>query len=275
MTEKKPVIVVKYGGNAMTNEDLQRQVIQNICMLQQEGYRVVIVHGGGPFIKQALFEAKVESEFIDGHRVTTPEALLLVEKALKGQVNGALVKLVNQAGYRGVGLSGKDGKIAIAIKRIHRKEVNGLVEEHDLGRVGDVVEVNTGLLDVLLQNDYIPVLACLAADTDSNEFNVNGDMFAGHIAGALRAEALLILTDVDGLMMDKDDASSLISTLEMSEIEPLKDKQVIQGGMIPKTEACKVALEKGAQSAVIINGTQPEQILAFGKKESVGTVLLP
>ncbi len=274
MPSRKPIVVVKYGGNAMTEEALKEQVITNICLLQNYGYKVVIAHGGGPFIKEALLQANIESEFIDGHRVTTPEALEHVEKALKGQVNGSLVKLINKLGYKAVGLSGKDGKIATAIKRMHRKEVDGNVEEYDLGQVGNIVSIDTGLLELLLDNDYIPVLACLAADVDSNEYNVNADMFAGHLAGALKADKFIVLTDVDGLMRDKDDPSTLIPELSVSDIKKLEEDKVIQGGMMPKTEACEIALKNGAKAAVIINGTDPEQLLAVGKREPTGTTIV-
>ncbi len=273
MSTEQPICVVKYGGNAMTDAGLKKQVIQQICLLQNFGYKVVIAHGGGPFIKQALLQAKIESEFIDGHRVTTPEALEHVEIALKGQVNGSLVKLVNQLGYKAVGLSGKDGKIATAVKRIHKKLVDGHVEEHDLGRVGDVVSIDTDLLQLLLEHGYLPVMACLAADVDSNEYNVNADMFAGHLAGALQAEKFIVLTDVDGLMRDKDDPATLISDLRVSEIGTLREEGVIQGGMIPKIEACEIALKNGAGSAVILNGTVPEQLEAVGRRRSVGTTI--
>lgn len=257
----------------MTDDTLKQKVIKNICLLQNYGFKVVIAHGGGPFIKEALAQANIESEFIDGHRVTTPEALGHVEKALKGQVNGSLVKLVNQLGYKAVGLSGKDGKIATAIKRIHKKEVDGHIEEHDLGQVGDVVSMDTHLLELLLEHDYIPVLACLAADVDSNEYNVNADMFAGHLAGALKAEKFIVLTDVDGLMRDIGDPSSLVSELRVTDIKKLEQQGVIQGGMIPKTEACEIALKNGARSAVMLNGTKPDQLLAIGKREPTGTTI--
>lgn len=274
MHPQKPIIVVKYGGNAMTEDGLKQKVINNICLLQNYGYKVVIVHGGGPFIKQALRDANIQSEFIEGHRVTTPEALEHVEKALKGQVNGALVKLVNQLGFKAVGLSGKDGKIATAVKRMHRSVVDGHVEEHDLGQVGDVVSIDTHLLHLLLEHDYIPVIACLAADVDSNEFNVNADMFAGHVAGAVKAEKFIVLTDVDGLLRDKDDPATLITKISLSEIKDLENQNIIQGGMIPKMESCEIALKNGAESAVILNGTAPDQLEAIGKRASVGTTIV-
>ncbi len=273
MPAEQPICVVKYGGNAMTDAGLKKQVIRQICLLQNYGYSVVIAHGGGPFIQKALLQAQIESEFIDGHRVTTPEALEHVETALKGQVNGSLVRLVNQLGYKAVGLSGKDGKIATAVKRMHRKLVDGNTEEHDLGRVGDVVSIDTHLLELLLAHGYIPVMACLAADVDSNEYNVNADMFAGHLAGALKAEKFIVLTDVDGLMRDKDDPTTLISGLRVSEIGKLREEGVIQGGMMPKIEACEIALKNGAGSALILNGTVPEQLEAVGRRQSVGTTI--
>lgn len=273
MRDEQPICVVKYGGNAMTDAGLKKQVIRQICLLQNFGYKVVIAHGGGPFIQKALLQAQIESEFIDGHRVTTPEALEYVETALKGQVNGSLVKLVNQLGYKAVGLSGKDGKIATAVKRMHRKEVDGHVEEHDLGWVGDVVSIDTHLLELLLEHEYVPIMACLAADVDSNEYNVNADIFAGHLAGALKAEKFIVLTDVDGLMRDKDDPSTLIPGLRVSEIGTLRDEGIIQGGMMPKIEACEIALKNGAGSAVILNGTVPEQLEAVGRRQSVGTTI--
>ena len=274
MNSQKPIIVVKYGGNAMTNEVLKQQVLENICRLQEYGYKVVIAHGGGPFIKEALLKAKIESEFIDGHRVTTPEAFEHVEIALKGQVNSALVKGINSLGYKAVGLSGKDGKIVTAVKRMYQKEVNGYIQEFDLGQVGDVVRIDTRLLNLLLENDYIPVIACLAADDEGNEYNVNADMFAGHLAGALKAEKFIVLTDVDGLLRDKDDPATRIPELRYSDINKLKEEKVIQGGMIPKTESCEIALKQGARSAIILNGTDPEQIPGIVEQKSVGTIIV-
>lgn len=258
----------------MTDESLQKEVIGNICRLQDYGYKIVIVHGGGPFIKQALFDAKIESEFIDGHRVTSSEALSHVEKALKGQVNGLLVRLINQLGYKAVGLSGKDGKMVTAAKRMHKKEVNGHIEEFDLGRVGDVVNIDTHLIRLLLDHNYIPVLACLAVDEQSNDFNVNADMFAGNVAGALKAEKFIVLTDVDGLMRDKDDSSTLIPEIKLSGIVSLIEQKVIQGGMIPKIESCRIALKNSTKTAVILNGTRPGQLLALGRGEHVGTTIV-
>jgi acetylglutamate kinase len=267
------VILFKYGGNAMIDDDLKQQVLRNICSLKEKKYHVVIVHGGGPFIKQALKEAKIESEFIDGHRKTTAEAFEYVEMALKGKVNGNIVGLINSMGYKSVGLSGKDGQTVTASKRLHKTMVSGKIREVDLGQVGDVVRVDTGLLNLLLENDFIPVLTCLAADKTGKGFNINADMFAGHIAGELKAGQYIVLTDVDGLLHDKNDPSTLIHEVELSEINKLVEDKTIAGGMIPKVESCEIALNKGAGSARIINGTDPEQILKAIEKQAPGTLI--
>ena len=269
----EPLILFKYGGNAMVNDDLKREVLKNICAIAEEGFRIVLVHGGGPFIQQALTEAKIESEFIDGQRKTTTEAFEYVEMALKGKVNGSLVRIINSLGKKAVGLSGKDGQTVIATKRVFKKVINEMVEEVDLGQVGDVAQVDNSLTDLLLDNGYVPVIACLAADKEGNGYNINADMFAGHLAGSLKASQYVVLTDVDGLLRDKDDPSSLISSLSLSETDDLLKKEIIQGGMIPKIESCEIAINKGARSARIINGTKPEQITSIIKDSATGTVI--
>lgn len=270
---KKHLLLFKYGGNAMTNQPLKKQVLKNICDLKEKGYQVVIVHGGGPFIQQTLQEVNIASEFIDGQRKTTPEAMEYVEMALKGKVNGSLISIINAMGNKAVGLSGKDGKIVTAKKRLHQQMKNGKIEMIDLGQVGDVDSVDVTLIELLLQNDFIPVITCIASDKNGNDYNINGDLFAGHIAGALSAEQYIILTDVDGLMLDKDNPASTIHELKVAEINQLKEIKCIQGGMIPKMDSCEIALEKGAKLARIINGTIPEQISALFKNQQLGTII--
>lgn len=270
---KKQLLLFKYGGNAMTNQSLKKQVLKNICDLKEKGYQVVIVHGGGPFIQQTLEEVKIESEFIDGQRKTTPKAMEYVEMALKGKVNGSLISLINGMGHKAVGLSGKDGQTVTAKKRLHEHIKNGKTEMIDLGQVGDVASVDISLIELLLENDFIPVITCIASDKKGNDYNINGDLFAGHIAGALSSEQYIILTDVDGLMLDKDNPASLIHKLKVSEINHLKEIKCIQGGMIPKMDSCEVALEKGAKLARIINGTVPEQISALFENQKLGTII--
>jgi len=266
-------ILFKYGGNAMTDQNLKTQVLRTICSLKDKGYNVLIVHGGGPFIKQTLKEVNVESEFIDGLRKTTLEAMEYVEMALKGKVNGSLVSIINKMGYKAVGLSGKDGQTVLAKKHMHEHIKDGKVELVDLGQVGDVDKVDPGLINLLLKNDYIPVLTCIASDENGQAYNINGDLFAGHIAGALSVDQYIILTDIDGLLLDKDKPDSIIHELKVSEINRLKEIKCIQGGMIPKIDSCEIALENGAKLARIINGTVPEQITSLFENQKVGTAI--
>ena len=254
----------------MLNEALQHKVVQNISRLREDGYRVVLVHGGGPFIKKMLDTVKVDSEFIGGHRKTTPEALRYIEMVLKGEVNGKLVKYLNEADLKAIGLSGKDGGMVVAKKRYHLEEVDGKTNKHDLGQVGDIKSIDTSLLHLLLENNYLPVFTCLASDEKGNDYNINADMFAGHLAGALKAD-YLVLTDVDGLLKDIEDKDSLIRSLVVGELESLYG-DVIKGGMIPKVQSCGIALREGALTARIINGTQPSQIIqSIQTNQSIGT----
>ncbi len=268
-TAGKPVMVFKYGGNAMLNEQLKTEIITNLLDLKSCGFDIVVVHGGGPFIKELLLTAKIKSDFIDGHRVTTPEALKYVEMALKGNVNGDLVRLFNKHGQQAVGLSGKDGKTVIAEKRFHQAEG----QERDLGRVGNVKTVNPQLIQTLLKANYIPVITCVASDESGSDYNINADMFAGHIAGALRAEQFIVMTDVDGLMTDINNPESLLSEVTGTRIAELRADKTIKGGMIPKIEACTTALEKGAKAARIINGTKPDQIKQQAGDQKPGTLI--
>ncbi|MBN2174572.1 MAG: acetylglutamate kinase [Bacteroidales bacterium] len=269
----KKIIVFKYGGNAMIDDDLKKKVLKNICSLKDRDFHVVIVHGGGPFIKQALIEAEIESEFIDGHRKTSSEAFEYVEMALKGKVNGKIVSMINALGYKAVGMSGKDGKTVVACKRIQEQMVNGAAQKVDLGQVGDVDLINSELILLLLENDFIPVITCLADDKAGNGFNINADMFAGHLAGALKASQFIVLTDVDGLLRERYDPTSIIRDLTLGATNQLLEDEIIQGGMIPKIESCEIAINKGAKEARIINGTVPEQILEVATDMQVGTVI--
>ena len=271
--KEKSLLVFKYGGNAMTDPEVKEGVVKALLRLKTDGHKVVVVHGGGPFIKEALAAAAVTSEFVDGQRKTSPEAMKVVEETLKGQVNSDLVGLFNKHGSRAVGLSGKDGQTATAEKRIHLSEVNGKETEVDLGRVGDVVHVDPTLLNLLISNDYLPVITCIAADADGDSYNINGDNFAGMIAGALKADQFIVLTDVDGLMRDINRPDSLIVKTSRAETQALKAEGIIVGGMIPKTDACLAAIEAGARSARIINGTKPECIGMLFDGSGSGTLI--
>ncbi|MCB2205070.1 acetylglutamate kinase [bacterium] len=264
------LIVIKYGGNAMRDETVTTQIVQQIADLHRQGARVVVVHGGGPFIAETLELAGVESTFVGGHRVTTGEALRYVEMALKGRVNGDLVQRFNSTGLRAVGLSGKDGRMVTATRRLHREEKDGKLHEHDLGQVGDVASVDPALLELLLDRGYLPVMTCIASDEHGTDYNINADMFAGHIAAALKADRYLVLTDVDGVYEDIHQPESFIPRMTLQEVEAAMGG-IIVGGMIPKLESCRVALLHGAAEARIINGMKPDQLRMAAAGEECGT----
>ncbi len=268
---KGEIVLLKYGGNAMLKEELRQSVVKDVCILKKMGAIPVIVHGGGPYIKSLLEQADITSEFVEGHRKTDSESIKYVEMALKGQVNGMIVNLINAFGYKGVGISGKDGRMVEAVQRKH------YIEEEDrevsLGHVGDVNNVNPSLVHTLIEGGYIPVIAPIGSGVDHKDYNINADMFAGHMAGALQAAKHVALTDVDGLMKDPDDPQTLIKRLSIKEARENKGG-FIQGGMIPKVESCLIALEKGVSTAHIINGTKKHVILqALLTEKSAGTQL--
>lgn len=257
----------------MVDESIKTAVIDNIISLQKAGACPVIVHGGGPIIKELLGDVGIESEFIGGHRKTDHEAMSYVEMALSGNVNGEIVKLLNAAGCRAVGLSGKDAGMVTARKRKHQVTVDGEEQSVDLGHVGDVDAINTDLLHLLIEQHIIPVIAPIGVGKDLNDYNINADMFAGHIAGALNADHFLLLTDVDGLLADLEDPDSLIRTISASKVRSMIGKS-IRGGMIPKIEACLIALEEGVEQAHIINGKKPQTLIdTFAGSTPKGTVI--
>ncbi len=269
-------ICIKYGGNAMRDPELQRAVVKAIISVKESGNEVVLVHGGGPFIAQQLKQAGITSEFVDGHRKTSPEAMLHVEMALKGKVNGQLVSLFNQFHSQALGISGKDARTILVEERLHElREPDGSVRKISLGRVGNVKEVNTSFLESLLKQKITPVIACLGTDVKGNDYNVNADMVAGHVAGAMKVDILVMMTDIDGLRKDVKKAKTLIPELNIRQAEDLFGSS-IQGGMIPKVDACIRALQKGAGEAVILNGTQPEQLIQkLIQHKHVGTRIIP
>lgn len=259
----------------MINDALRSKIIENIIKLKEQGIQVVLVHGGGPFIADQLEQAGIESEFIDGHRKTTAKALMHVEMALKGQVNGRLISLFNQYGSHAVGLSGKDAAMVIARERTHTTtDKNGHKLNVSLGHVGDVKKINSQLPDMLLHNNITPVITCIATDEKGNDYNINADMMAGHLAGALKVDHFLVLTDIDGLRHNVDDPGSHIKELTVKQAKNMFGSS-IRGGMIPKIEACLLALDKGAQKASIINGTKPDLLIdKIIHKQNVGTSII-
>lgn len=269
--QKGDIVAIKYGGNAMTDQTIKQRVVEDICQLKLIGFRPVVIHGGGPVIQQTLDVAGIESTFIDGHRKTTPEAMKYVEMALRGQVNGDLVRLINLSGQKAIGLSGKDAAMVSAKKRKHVDNTGNMPKEVDLGSVGDVEEIDTSLIHLLLQNDYIPVVAPIGFCEDGKDYNINADMFAGHLAGALKAFSYIVLTNVNGLLADRHEPDSLLRDIPAGELSQHIGKS-IEGGMIPKVESCQIAIQKGVHSAKIINGTTPHSLLdALLKEEPVGT----
>lgn len=271
----KPIVLVKYGGNAMKDEELSHKVIKALAQVVQSGIHVVLVHGGGPFIEEVLRTHGVSSEFVAGHRKTTAESLPLIEMALKGRVNGNVVQLFNQNGLRAVGLSGKDGRMITVERRYHSENVNGEQADVDIGFVGNVVAVETDLVVGLLQAGYVPVITCIACDAQGVDYNVNADMLAGHLAGALQVDDYFVLTDIDGLMTDPSNPETLIRSATVGALKSTW-QECITGGMIPKVESCCVALANGAKRARIINGTKPETVhdVLIEKKQRGTTITL-
>lgn len=269
--DRKDTLLIKYGGNAMTDATTRQAIMEAISKLHHQGHKIVLVHGGGPFIHANLERAKIAAEFIGGHRVTTAEAMEEVQQALSGRVNGDLVKAARQFDLPAIGLSGKDGQLALARQRTFAHPETG--EETNLGFVGDIIAMQPDIIQTLWEAGYLPIVSPVTLGDDGEDYNVNADMFAGHLAGALRVDQYLVLTDVDGLRKDKDDPATLIAKLTLAQAS-LWEGSIIQGGMIPKIESCRIALEKGAKACRIINGTQAAQLLqAVDKNATVGTLI--
>ncbi len=263
--------LLKIGGNALIDPDTKHSIISQVAELHRQGHKLIIVHGGGIEIAQLLDDVGVKSEFIGGHRKTDARSITYVEMALSGMVNKELTGLLNHAGVKAVGISGKDAGMVKAKKRMHSE--NG--EEFDLGFVGDVSVVDTTLIQTLIDAGYLPVISPVSIGDDGLSYNINADMFAGHLAGTLKSEKFIALTNIDGLLRDVNDPDSIIKELTAGEARALFGS-VIQGGMIPKIEACLIALDKGVQSAHIINGTKEGNLLRILRDDAVlGTAIVP
>ena len=244
------IVVVKYGGNAMINEQLRQQVMEDIVLLQLIGVKVVLVHGGGPEISELMDKLGKKAEFVDGLRVTDKETVDIVQMVLAGKVNKTLVNLLEVKGGRAVGLSGLDGRL-----------IECEMKDERLGYVGSVTKINIAPVTDLLEKGYIPVISTIGCDKEGNTYNINGDTAAAYIAGALEAKRLLMLTDIAGVMMAKDDPNSLIRELSVVQAKELFDNGVISGGMIPKVDCCITALKRGVRKAIIMDGRVPHSIL--------------
>ena len=254
-------IVIKYGGNAMINEDLKEKVMQDIALMKYVGIRPVIVHGGGPDITGFLKKVGKESDFVAGLRVTDAETIEIAEMVLDGKVNSEIVNLLNRRGVKAVGLSGKDAGLIKARKKLATVYEGEDTKKVDIGYVGEVEKVDTGILEDLLEQGYVPVIAPIGVGDGGESYNINADYVAAEIAGALQAEKLLLLTDIEGIYKDFNDKSSFISTLHLPEAREYIKDGVIAGGMIPKVEACLTALEQGAGKTHIIDGRLAHSII--------------
>lgn len=243
-------VVIKYGGNAMTNENLKQQVMEDIVLLRLVGVKVVLVHGGGPEINDLMHRLGKKPEFLNGLRVTDNETVEIVQMVLAGKINKSLVNLLEVKGGRAVGLSGIDDRI-----------IEAECKNPDLGFVGEVTKINTELINDVLERGYIPVISTIGSGKNGEVFNINGDIAASCVAGALKAERLIILTDIAGILRDPSDISTLIPELTINEAEKLKSDGVISGGMIPKTECCIRAINEGVKKVIIMDGRIPHSIL--------------
>ena len=244
------IVVIKYGGNAMVNEQLKQQVMEDIALLWLIGVKVVLVHGGGPEISETMRKLGKEAVFVDGLRVTDKETVDIVQMVLAGKVNKSLVTLLQVKGGHAVGLSGMDGGI-----------IEAKVKDERLGFVGEITKIRTKPITDLLEKNYIPVISTVASDHEGNTYNINGDTAAAYIAGALGAERLIMMTDIAGILRDKDDVSTLIPELTISQAKSLYEQGVISGGMIPKVDCCIEAIHKGVENVVIMDGRVPHSIL--------------
>lgn len=257
-------IVVKYGGNAMINEDLKSAVMSDLVLMQLVGINVVLVHGGGPEINAMLDAVGKESRFENGMRVTDKETIDIVQMVLAGKVNKSLVQLLENHGGKAIGLCGLDGRLLMAEK---------LVSSVDLGYVGEIKEVNPAPLDNAMQNGYIPIVATVAGGYDGNVYNINADLAAAQIAAKLGAKKLILMTDIRGLLRDVNDDESLISVVNVSEVPMLKRDGIIKGGMIPKIDCCVEAVRNGVNRAHIIDGRLEHSILLeLFSDEGIGTM---
>ena len=257
------VVVVKYGGNAMINEQLKQQVMEDIVLLWLIGVKIVLVHGGGPEISELMKKLGKEAKFVDGLRVTDKETVDIVQMVLAGKVNKTLVNMLEMKGGRAVGLSGMDGRL-----------IEAEIKDEKLGYVGEITKIHIKPVTDLLEKDYIPVISTLGCDKQGNTYNINGDTAAANIAGALGAEKLIMMTDIDGILRDKDDPSTLIPQITINEANKLYEDGIVTGGMIPKVECCIDAIHKGVKNVVILDGRVPHSILMeLLTNEGAGTMV--
>ena len=258
------VVVVKYGGNAMINEERKMQVMEDIVLLSLIGVKVVLVHGGGPEISDMLGKIGKQSEFVDGLRVTDKETVEIVQMVLAGKVNKTLVNLLEVNGGKAMGISGMDGHL-----------IEAEMKDERLGYVGKITKINVEPITDLLEKGYIPVVSTIGCDMQGNVYNINADTAASQIAGAMHAESLISMTDIAGILRDKDDPSTLIPMIDIWDAAKLYGEGVISGGMIPKVECCIDAVRRGVKKVFILDGRIPHAILIeMLTDEGAGTMVI-
>ena len=258
------VVVVKYGGNAMINQTLKEQVMEDIVLLHLVGVKVVLVHGGGPEINELMDKLGKKATFVDGLRVTDKETVDIVQMVLAGKVNKSLVNYLEVNGGKAMGVSGIDGRL-----------IEAEMKDPKLGFVGEITNINIGCVEDLLDNGYIPVISTVGCDKEGNIYNINGDTAAARIAGALKAERLIMMTDIAGILKDKNDPSTLIPKITLKEAQALTESGVIQGGMIPKVNCCIDAIAHGVKNVIIMDGRIPHSILMeILTDEGAGTMVV-
>ena len=262
----RKIIVVKYGGSAMSNEELQKNVIKDVTLLKLVGFKPIIVHGGGKAISKWVGKVGKEAEFINGLRVTDEETMEIAEMVL-GRVNKSLVTMVQELGVKAVGISGKDG----GLLKVDKKYSDG----KDIGYVGDIKEVDAKILYDLLENDFLPIVAPVGLDDDFNTYNINADDAACAIAKAVKADKLVFLTDIEGLYRDINDKNTFISRLTSSDAKALINSGIIGGGMLPKLNNCTTAIEEGVSRVHILDGRVPHcLLLEIFTKQGIGTAII-
>ena len=257
------VIVVKYGGNAMINDALREQVMEDIVLLTLIGVKVVLVHGGGPEISSAMAVFGKTPEFLEGLRVTDRETVDIVQMVLAGKINKTLVNLLQMKGGSAVGISGMDGRL-----------IEAKMKDERLGYVGEITDVNVKPIEDLLEKGYIPVVSTLGCDRAGNTYNINGDTAAARIAGAMGAERMIMMTDIGGVMRDKDDPCSLIRDMTVDDAKTLESQGIISGGMIPKIKCCVDAIGHGVKKVIILDGRVPHAtLMEVLTDEGAGTMI--
>lgn len=260
------IVVVKYGGSAMTDERIKEKVIEDIVLMKLVGMKPVIVHGGGNAITNLLQRLGKETKFIDGLRVTDKETAEVAEMVLSGSINKQIVQTLGMHGISAVGINGKDANTLQTVKKC--------IDGKDVGFVGQIVSVDTRLISSLISNDFIPVIAPVGADMEGNTYNINADFAASAVAGALKAEKLVFLTDVEGIMKDVGDPSSIIRRIDAASAMALIDQGIIAGGMIPKTLCCIDGIEKGVGSVHILDGRiEHSMLLEIFTNKGIGTMI--